>query len=208
MKSNAPQIIWNEIGPAEHFCQLYEDDTVLMETVDGFIGPGILSGDGAVVIATPAHLRGLNERLAARGINVAAAIARDQYMPLDAATTLSRFMNNGWPDQARFLEVTHEIIKRASHGCRRVRAFGEMVALLWSQGNRTATIRLEKLWNDLGKSEAFSLFCAYPKRGFSVEGGHASLIDICAAHSRIISSGELQMPPAPRILDRGGSVAR
>ena len=30
-------------------------------------------------------------------------------------------------------------------------AFGEMVALLWAEGNHAAAIRLEELWNDLQK---------------------------------------------------------
>jgi hypothetical protein len=199
---DVPQVVWNEVGSREHFCQFYEDDGVLIDTVDGFVGPGLIVGDSAVIIATAQHIRKLNERLIARGIDVDQAIAREQYFPLDAAETLAKFMNQGWPDQARFLEVIRDIIARASAGNRRVRAFGEMVALLWADGNRSATIRLEKLWNDVGKTDKFSLFCAYPKNAFNAGGCHGSLIDICAAHSRIISaSGEfkqigLELDPA------------
>ena len=121
-------------------------------------------------------------------MDVQSLIANDQFIPLEAAETLAKFMNKGWPDQMRFIEVTQGIIKRASKGNRRVRAFGEMVALLWAEGNRPATIRLEKLWNDIGKSDTFSLFCAYPKHGFNAEGCHGSLIDICSAHSRVITT--------------------
>jgi hypothetical protein len=187
------EVIWSEVGPCEHFVQFYEDDEVLMDTLEGFIGPGLVAGDGAIVIATETHLHGLNQRLKKRGLNLAEIIAQDQYVPLDAAQTLARFMNNGWPDQARFLEVVHAIIGRVARGNRRIRAFGEMVAMLWAEGNRPATIRLEQLWNVLGKSEAFSLFCAYPKHAFNAEGCHGSLIDICASHSRVISAtGEFE----------------
>jgi hypothetical protein len=186
--SNDLPPVWNDIGPRDHFCQFYEDDDVLLDGVDSFIGPGLKCGDSAVVIATAEHLNKLNVRLKLREIDVDAAISSDRYFPLNAEITLARFMNQGWPDQAKFLEVIRGILTRASAGNRRVRAFGEMVAMLWAAGNRPATIRLEKLWNDVGKSDKFSLYCAYPKEAFNQIGCHNSLIDICAAHSRVLSA--------------------
>jgi hypothetical protein len=44
-----------------------------------------------------------------------------------------------------------------------VRAFGEEVALLWSQGNVPGAIALESLWNDVVDHQRFSLLCAYPR---------------------------------------------
>jgi hypothetical protein len=98
-------------------------------------------------------------------------------------------------------------VRRASARGRRVRAFGEMVALLWAQGNAAATVRLEYLWNRVCKLERLPLFCAYPKAGFTQEAS-ASLAEICAAHSRIIwiaswfSSSELSLDfgPFPRVI--------
>jgi hypothetical protein len=45
--------------------------------------------------------------------------------------------------------------------------FGEMVALLWARGQAAATVRLEHLWQQFCKEHAFSVFCAYPKAGFT-----------------------------------------
>jgi hypothetical protein len=78
-----------------------------------------------------------------------------------------------------------EILQRAGQNGRRVRAFGEMVALLWAQGHQEATIYLEALWHQLQKKQAFSLFCAYPKNGFS-EKSADGIKKICDAHSKII----------------------
>lgn len=181
--------IWNEVRPSEHFCQLYQTDRALLDSVDSFIGEGLQAGDAAIVIATPNHVRGLNERLAARGLDVPTLLEHDQYLPLDAAATLAKFMNKGWPDQMNFIEVMRGIVARASKEHRPIRAFGEMVSLLWAEGNRTATLRLEKLWNDLAKSEAFTLFCAYPQAAFASAESHSALKDICAAHSRVIKAG-------------------
>ena len=59
------------------------------------------------------------------------------------------------------------LLTRGRAGGRRVRAFGEMVAVMWARGEQGATVRLEHLWHRLCQSEAFSLFCAYPRIGFT-----------------------------------------
>lgn len=47
--------------------------------------------------------------------------------------------------------------------------FGEMVALLWAQGNKQGALELEALWNDVLSERTFYLHCAYPRRAFSNE---------------------------------------
>ena len=97
---------------------------------------------------------------------------------------------DGWPDAARFAEVVGGLIERvraASGGeARRVAAFGEMVALLWMEGKADAAIRLEELWNDLARTHAFSLRCAYPMSSFCREEHGDLLLKICAEHSAVI----------------------
>src|SRR5262249_46498317 len=69
-------------------------------------------------------------------------------------------------DSQLFDNSVGEIVKQASGGGRRVRAFGEMVALLTEQGNFAAAVQLEELWNDLRRKHEFGLFCAYPLSSF------------------------------------------
>src|SRR5436305_29207 len=61
-----------------------------------------------------------------------------------------------------------------------------MVALLWAQGQREAAMRLEHLWNDLARTHAFSLLCAYPLRFFGRAGDDKSMGAICDVHSHVI----------------------
>lgn len=187
MNTKGHDVFWGEMAPCEHLLQIYEDDAVLLDTLTGFVAGGLQSGESAVVIATAPHLEELERRLAAAGVDVAAARSDDQFIALRADRTLARFMVQGWPDENRFNEVISEIVVRARGRGRRVRAFGEMVALLWAQGHVGATVRLEHLWNKLCKAEAFSLFCAYPKAGFTKDSV-VSLADICAAHTRQITA--------------------
>ncbi|HZS45790.1 MAG TPA: MEDS domain-containing protein [Blastocatellia bacterium] len=160
-------VFWGEIAPSEHVATFYEDDEVLLDTLSGFVGGGLKVGDAAIVIATSSHLKALSDRLKGDGIDVGAAESQDQYIPLNAEEALAKFMVKQWPDDELFAALVTELIARASRNDRRVRAFGEMVALLWARGDQAATVRLEYLWNKLCRSQAFSLFCAYPKAGFT-----------------------------------------
>ena len=179
------EVFWGEISPCEHLVQIYQDEGVFLDSLEGFVAGGIIAGDGVVVIATPLHLASLNERLTARGIDIATAVKSNQYLALDAAETLSKFIVMGWPDEDFFRALVTGILQRAKGGNRRVRAFGEMVALLWARGNTGATVQLEHLWHRLCKEQSFSLFCAYPKIGFTRDAS-ASIKEICDAHSRVV----------------------
>src|ERR1051325_3166441 len=70
-------------------------------------------------------------------------------------------------------EVIGELLDRAAasaqHRSFPIAAYGEMVALLWSEGKREAAVRLEQLWNDLYSTHSFSLLCAYPLSDFARE---------------------------------------
>jgi len=179
-------VFWGEIAPCEHLVQLYAEEGVFLDSLEGFVAGGIKAGDGVILIATPAHLRALDERLAIRGVDLDFARSRDRYIAVDAEATLSKFMVDGWPDEVRFKQAVHDLIERARRGGRRVRAFGEMVALMWARGHNAATVHLEHLWHKLCQDEAFSLFCAYPRSGFTEEAS-TSLQAICDAHSKVIA---------------------
>ena len=183
---NGSEIFWGEIAPCEHLVQIYADQGVFLDSLEGFVSGGLLAGEGVIVIATRAHLIALDQRLWMRGVDVSAARDRDQYISLDATEALAKFLVKGWPDEDLFQQFVTELLGRAGGEGRRVRAFGEMVAVLWARGQAGATIQLEHLWHRFCQSKAFSLFCAYPKSGFT-QDTDASIREICAAHSRVIA---------------------
>jgi hypothetical protein len=183
--SHKPTIFWGEIAPCEHVAQFYENDADLLDTLTEFIGGALRADEGAIVIATEQHIGALDQRLNSVGVNVEMCRLTEQYITIRADEALARFMVRQWPGDLLFSQLVMELIKRASAGGRRVRAFGEMVALLWASGNIPATIRLEYLWNNMRKILDFSLLCAYPKTGF-MEKPSQSIAEICSAHARVI----------------------
>ena len=173
-------------GHSDHLVQFYEQESVLIDAVAPFIGGALSEGEAGIVIATKSHLAALEDRWRGEGLDLAQARAEGRYFPLDAAETLSAFMVGGTPDMKRFQHTIKPLVQRASRAGRRVRAFGEMVVLLWQQGNGSAAIQLEQLWNDLLKERPFSLLCAYPLQVF--RGGHQrkDFVQVCQEHSRVI----------------------
>ena len=182
----APRSDWSETSDDDHFVQFYESDGFLLNSLSGFIGSAINSGVPAVVVATKAHRDGLEELMRANSVDVTNALASGKYIALDAAETLSKFMIGDVPEPKRFNEVLGGVISSVTDGRSRVRAFGEMVALLWAEGNHEGALRLEELWNDLQKAHAFSLFCAYPMNGFGSERYTTPHDGVCTVHSRVL----------------------
>lgn len=64
-----------------------------------------------------------------------------------------------------------------------IRAYGEMVNVLWQDGQEAAAIRLEMLWNDLARTRAFKLLCGYSMGNFFKA---AAIDDIKAQHSHVV----------------------
>ena len=175
---------WAEMSASEHFVQIYESDEVLMDILASFVSEALKEDYVAVVIATPAHRRELNDRLVESGHDLAVLRLKDLFISLDAEETLGKFMANGWVDDEVFFQFVADTLVRAMQDGRKVRAFGEMVTIMWSKGYYGAAVRLEHLWHRLCVENSFQLFCAYPQISFAANGIEA-IEHICAAHSKI-----------------------
>lgn len=178
---------WRDINTSDHYVQFYETDAFLLDALGEFVSAGLEAGDSCIVIATEAHRQGLNTWLKAKRPKLPDAQTRGAYLWMDADETLAKMMVAGSPDPERFAAVVGSVIARAAEGHRHVRAFGEMVALLWAEGNPAAAVRLEELWNELrDRTQSFSLLCAYPMHGFAREVYGTSFAEICERHSRVL----------------------
>ena len=157
-----PERFWRQIARDKHILQVYKDDTGLINNLFEFVDDGFKSNDAVLIISTPTHRELLDEKLRQAGHNVFSLRLRDQYICLDASEMLSEFMIHGSPDPLLFKYTITDLIKRAKRSQREVRAFGEMVAIIWDAGNQDAAIELEGLWSSYIAMEPFTLFCAYP----------------------------------------------
>jgi hypothetical protein len=158
--------------PGDHIVQVYQDVGFLAEAVTGYLQAGLDAGEAAVVIARPEH----RARFTLEG----------EAVFLDAEETLGRLMANGMPKWDLFHELVGGLIAAQRRTHKAVRAYGEMVDILWQRGEREAATRLEEFWNDLAKLYGFSLFCAYymdPLDSASYSGGMQC---VCRTHTHLI----------------------
>jgi hypothetical protein len=181
----APQF-WSDLGTCDHAVQIYGNESAFLDALEGFVSSGLRNRESVILISTAPHLHELEKRLRGTWLDIDRARWEERYVAVLATETLAKFMVNGEPDEALFTQAAADLLKRARGGRgRKVRAFGEMVAILWAEGNPGAAIKLEQLWNQLQSIEQFPLFCAYPRTGFALDSA-ASIQQVCAQHSRVV----------------------
>jgi signal transduction histidine kinase/CheY-like chemotaxis protein len=187
---------------AAHDVQFYESDEVLAATVSQYLAEGLVAGEPAVAILTPDHADALLRELGERGLDVARARAAGTLAVLDAEETLGRFMVDDEPDWQRFHDEIGGTIARCAGPAKgaRVRAYGEMVDVLWRQGQKPAALRLEEMWNRLQQDGSFSLLCAYMLGNFHRSSDAADFGHVCDLHHHVL--------PAPGPVDGADASAQ
>jgi hypothetical protein len=180
-----------------HAVQFYGSDSSLFTTVAGFLSQGLVDGNPAVIIATPAHRVAILEHLRARFIDVDEAKRRGDLLVLDAHQTLSAFMVGDEPSPERFQTTVGKLVEdlfRSRSDRILVRAYGEMVDVLWKEGRSNAAIRLEMLWNALAMRHRFALLCGYAMGNFYKQT--QLFEEVCLQHTHHMMPGETS-PPRP-----------
>ena len=175
----------DQFDPDSHFVQFYEHDQVLIDSVTEYVSAGLRSGENCVIIATARHRESIARGLRKKGLDVVNDGLGERYYAFDAAETLREFFKDGLFDSEKFEKVIGGILLHASHGGKRVRAFGEMVSLLAASGDYEHAHTLERMWNDLRQRLTFSLFCGYSLNDFSKDTTSA-ILDLCREHSHVL----------------------
>ncbi len=172
-----------------HCVQLYEHPTFLADTVAKYAAQGFAMNEAVVIVAKDDHRALFESGLARLGADVSALQSSGQLTFLSAEQTLAHFVVAGWPDQAVFNHVIGGLIARLSAAqWSGIRAFGEMVAVLWEGGHPAMALRLEQFWEDLAQTNKFSLLCAYALNSFRGANHTDNFRGICSSHSLVLPS--------------------
>jgi hypothetical protein len=109
--------------------------------------------------------------LQAQGLDVDAATEQEIFIQLDVAETLSTFMVNVMPDTTRFFEVAAGLIESTAKAARQehygVVVCGECSPTLWAEGKADAAIRVEQLFNRVGKPLGWTSSVGTPSAAFT-----------------------------------------
>jgi signal transduction histidine kinase len=174
-------------APCQHLVQFYKSEDFLRDVVTRFLAEGLTAGEPCVVIARRSRLSRFTRRLQSDGFDVSGSRRTGRLKLLEARETLDTFMDGALPNEHRFRDNVGSVIAdslRADKGP--ARAYGEMVDLLWKEGNHRGAIRLEELWNDLAAQHPFSLLCAYAMGSFYRESHARKFREVCATHGRVL----------------------
>lgn len=171
------------IEAADHIVLFYERDDDHVQAVTRYLLDGFSAGEVGLTIATAEHQGAFELALTAAGEDVTGLRRRGDWVALDAAAALALFTIDGSIDRGRFRCVVGGAMKKAAQAQRPVRAYGEMVALLWAAGDFSAALELEELWNELRHEMPFSLLCGYASQAVSRAEGIDGWGEVCRVHS-------------------------
>ena len=153
--------------PRGHIVYPYTDEEHVAHAVALYASAGLKNGEAVILLMTRAHLGPIDQRLRSIGrLNTEQLQRTGQLTYAVAEKLLPAFMVNGMPDEDLFKAVFERMIERAQAVAARedgpglVRAFGEMVSLLWTD-SVDAAAQVEAYWDDLVKQYSISLLCTY-----------------------------------------------
>ena len=185
-----------------HAVQFYQDDDSLVTVVVKFLAEGLRQSQPGVVVATLEHRNAIDDALLAQGLDVGRMKRFGDLVLLDARETLDTIVADDLPHPELFNHVFGSALGALArmHPNRPIRAYGEMVDLLWQSGRMDAAVRVEILWNQLVQSGGVSLLCGYAIGNFYKET--SAFEAICRAHTHVIGSNVVAFdtarhPPAP-----------
>jgi hypothetical protein len=179
-----------------HAAKFYDTSESLCEIAAQFLADGLHAHQPALSVVTSAHRAGIVAGLRVNRIDVEAAEKTGDLLFLDVAETLATFMVDGTPDAALFLASITGTIEQLCQGRkdRPMRAYGELVDVLWQAGDDAGAIRVELLWNKLAMTHDFALLCGYSMGNFYKDTG---INAIAREHSHIVPPDNKVLPALP-----------
>jgi hypothetical protein len=180
--------------------RFYEGERSLAQVIAQFFADGFADGHPAIIVATPSIRAALLLELDARAFNVVDLQRSRMLLLFDVRDMLSIIASDGKPDAVIFDKIMCGAIDRACRDRpdRATRIFGQMVDVLWRDGQQKAAIALEILWNQLARKRGFWLLCGYAT-GNVYEG--SSVGDICGQHSHVVLADGTLKRVKPQVLD-------
>lgn len=180
----------NSASPRVHSVHFYDHDDALILRLGSIVTSALDAGNSILIVATEEHRRRLTSVLEEWGGDLSGLIQDGRLNLHDAREMLAKFMVKGLPDRKLFLATVGALVWTAKEAAwnadRGLTVFGELVALLWDEGNTRGALELEALWNDLLNDRAFHLHCAYSRQTLERHPDAMLVKAICEEHSHVI----------------------
>jgi hypothetical protein len=188
----SPATSWRKLladpGEDGHIVQLYQDDEFYGEAISHFAAEGLVRGESIILVATGPHWENISRRLRGKGFDTDQLFRDGQLTLLDADATLPKFMAGKVPDGTIFKPLAKQTIAKARAGGKfpRVRWWGEMVNVLYVDGNTRGSHRLEEFFDQVAHEESIAIFCSFLMDKFDPRIYDEAFGNVCRTHSHII----------------------
>jgi len=173
-------------GLTGHDVHFYKTEDQLSKVVVDYLAEGLRVGQPVVVIASKARRERFAAGLRARNLDPDELLSGRLAIWLDARETLDAFFQGGQPDRELFMATVGRVFENLldKHYYLVVRAYGEMVDVLWKEGDYESAILVEQYWNELANLYRYSLLCGYSIKEFEDEARREGFSKVCGCHSR------------------------
>ena len=179
----------SQLGESRHVCAFFHNADEEYRVLLPFIKDGFECGDKAVHVISPNRRSDHLQRLAAVGIDSAAAEQSGQF---ELRTNTETYLRDGRFDQDRMLEAFEQLASgNTGEGFPLSRIVCEMD---WAGDDRSYVadlIEFESRVNDVWHCHDDAVICVYDLAKF----GGETVIDIMRTHPMIIIGGSLQQNP-------------
>jgi hypothetical protein len=175
-------------GPDGHIVQLYQDANFYGEAISHFTAEGLVKGESVILVATPSNWENISGRLTSKGFDIPKLFDRGQLTLLDANETLPKFMVGNTPNGNIFKPLARETIRKARRGgqYKGVRWWGEMVNVLYVDGNSKGSTELEEFFDQVAHEERISIFCSFLMDNYDPLIYDQDFYNVCATHAHVI----------------------
>ena len=144
-----------------HIVQVCQNVTSQAEILTRYIKEGLLNNEGIIVIARPSLRKTVLSKLDALGFDNQTVKNQGQVRFFDAEFLLSSILIDGTIEEQAFRNLIGIPVQVAQSKFGKVRAFGEMVDILWQRNLQDMAIQLEDLWEDLCTNQGLRFLCTY-----------------------------------------------
>ena len=179
----------SQLGETRHVCAFFNNDDDAYRVLLPFIKDGFARGDKAVHVVNPHQYQGHLQRLAAAGIDTAAAQQSGQ---LELRTNTEAYLRDGRFDQDRMLDVFEQL---ASGTAPSAFPLSRIVCHMeWAAADRSYIedlVEFESRVNDVWRRHDDAVMCVYDLAKF----GGDTVVDIMRTHPMVVIGGILQENP-------------
>ena len=189
MTASPMSLAGSQLGAVRHVCAFFADDDEEYRVLLPFIQEGLERGDKAIQVVNPEQREEHLRRLAAAGIDAAAA---EQSGQLEIKINSEAYLRDGKFDQDRMLETFEKLASgNAPGGFPQSRIVCRMDWVVGDRSRIENVIEFESRVNDVWSRHDDAVICTYHLSQFRGD----EVIDILRTHPLAIIGGLLQQNP-------------